>query len=106
MKKIIKKGVGVKNSNTLHIDFGAHCASLTLDDVEENIQFDREVQFIHIGYPKLETVEIEPVSDMVGLIREFIKYFKTWENDDSYQRCHWVDDYVMGNSLLCLICNI
>lgn len=95
MNKNVNKGAGVKHSSPCYIDFAAHCASLTLNDIEENIQFEREVKFIYIDYPKLETVEIEPVSDLVGLIAEFIKYFKTWEKEDSYQRCHWVDDYVI-----------
>lgn len=100
MKKNVKNGAGVKHSSPLHIDFWAHCASITLDDVEENILFDTEVKFIYIDYPKIETVEIEPVSDLVGLIAEFIKYFKTWEKDESYQRCHWVDDYVIEGIVL------
>ena len=76
-----------------NINFAAHCASLCLEDIEENIQFNSEVKSIIIYYPKSVQVAIEPVSDLVGLIREFIKFFKTWENDPKFQRCHSVDDY-------------
>jgi len=98
-----ENGAEVKNSSLLQkkeIEFYGHCASLTLDDIDENIQFDREVKYIKIDYPKCEVVEIQPVSDLKGLIGEFIKFFQTWEKDESYQICHFVDDYWLESVII------
>lgn len=98
-----QNGAEVKNSSLLQkkeIEFYGHCASLTLDDIDGSIQLDREVKYIKIDYPKCEVVEIMPVTDLKGLIGEFIKYFQTWGKDESYQRCHWVNDYWIEGIIL------
>ena len=92
----------IRSENELY----AHCASLTLDDIDDNIQFDREVEFIKIDYPKCEVVKIQPITDLIGLISEFIMYFQTWEMDESYQRCHWVNDYYIEGGILRCNCAI
>lgn len=75
------------------ITFTAHCESMDPEDITDNIEFDNEVKYLGIYYPKSEMVEIKPVKDLKGLIKEFKKYFDTWGYDDSYQVNHDIEDY-------------